>query len=157
MENMEIERKFLVDTAAFDYKKYPHLELSQGYLSTAPVVRIRKEDDTYYLTYKNKNGEGIAHTEYNLPLTKEAYEHLIEKADGNIISKNRYLIPYEKYTIELDEFKAPFEGLIFAEVEFDSLEEAEAFNPPSWFKEDVTGDKRYSNAYLSTCKISLNY
>lgn len=53
---MEIERKFLIskENLPADLDAYPHHKLEQGYLSTAPVVRIRKEDDNYYLTYKSK-------------------------------------------------------------------------------------------------------
>ena len=143
----EIERKFLVKEFPADLEEYEFHELEQGYLNTAPVVRVRKEDNSYYLTYKGKGF--IEREEYNLPLTEEAYIHLVEKADGKIISKRRYLIPFGNYTIELDIFHEPFKPLIIAEVEFPSLEEANAFLPPEWFGEDVTGDYHYSNSYLS--------
>ncbi|MCR4960235.1 MAG: CYTH domain-containing protein [Lachnospiraceae bacterium] len=144
---MEIERKFLVDKDKFDYSSYPHTELVQGYLSTNPVVRVRRDGDEYYLTYK---GQGMmVREEYNLPLTRESFEHLLAKADGNIISKTRYRIPFGKYTIELDEFHEPFSPLIMAEVEFDSEEEAVAFIPPEWFGEDVTKDPAYHNSNMS--------
>ena len=68
--------------------------------------------------------------EYNLPLNKTAYEQLKSKAEGNIISKKRVLIPYHKYTIELDIFESPFALLLLAEVKFESEEEANAFTPP---------------------------
>ena len=143
----EIERKFLIKELPANLNEYPYHELEQGYLNTAPVVRVRKEDDVFYLTYK---GRGLLEREeYNLPLTKEAYDHLIEKADGNIISKRRYLIPFDGYTIELDVFKEPFKPLILAEVEFPSVDEATSFLPPDWFGEDVTEDHTYSNSYLS--------
>lgn len=147
MENTEIERKFLIKKDAFDFSAYPHKELEQGYLSTEPVVRVRKSDNEYYMTYKG--GGMMARTEYNLPLTQESYEHLIKKADGNIISKNRYLIPYKKYTIELDEFKGCFSGLLMAEVEFESIEEANSFEMPDWFLKDVTLDPEYHNSNMS--------
>jgi len=143
----EIERKFLIKKLPDRLEEYPYHVMEQGYLNTAPVVRVRKEDGDYYLTYKGKGF--IEREEYNLPLTEEAYLHLIQKADGKIIRKKRYLIPYEKYTIELDLFEEPFKPLIVAEVEFSSLEEANAFIPPEWFSEDVTGDYHYSNSYLS--------
>ena len=143
----EIERKFLVKEIPANLNEYPYHMLEQGYLSTDPVVRVRKEDDTYYLTYKGRGY--IEKEEYNLPLNEEAYRHLLAKADGNIISKKRHLIPCPPYTIELDVFEAPFAPLIIAEVEFPSLEEAKAFTPPEWFGEDVTGDYHYSNSYLS--------
>ena len=79
---MEIERKFLIskENLPANLDSYPHHNLEQGYLSTAPVVRIRKEDDNYYLTYKSKGL--MTREEYNLPLTKESYEHMRPKADG---------------------------------------------------------------------------
>ena len=84
---MEIERKFLIskENLPADLDAYPHHRLEQGYLSTAPVVRIRKEDDNYYLTYKSKGL--MTREEYNLPLTKESYEHMRPKADGILIPK----------------------------------------------------------------------
>ncbi|MBO5303808.1 MAG: CYTH domain-containing protein [Lachnospiraceae bacterium] len=145
---MEIERKFLVKELPADYETYPHKELEQGYLSTEPVVRIRKAGDTYTLTYK---GAGLmVREEYNLPLTKAAYEHLRLKTDGILIHKIRYKIPYqEKYTIELDVFLDTLAPLLLAEVEFSSEEEANQFLPPAWFGEDVTFSTQYHNSTLS--------
>lgn len=144
---MEIERKFLVDSNKFDYKVYPHKELTQGYLNTNPVVRVRREGDLFFLTYKGKGM--MIREEYNLPLNSESFSHLLSKADGTIISKTRYMIPFGKYTIELDEFHEPFAPLILAEVEFESKEEAEAFTPPEWFTEDVTQNPLYHNSNMS--------
>ena len=116
-------------------------------MNTDPVIRIRKEDDNYYMTYKGRGM--LAREEYNLPLNAESYDHLLPKCDGNVISKKRYLIPFGKYTIELDVFDAPFAPLIIAEVEFGTKEEAESFTPPAWFLEDVTYNKEYHNSNLS--------
>ena len=69
--------------------------------------------------------------------------------DGVIITKNRYLIPYGEHTIELDVFKGAHEGLIIAEVEFETKEKALAFQAPDWFAEDVTEDPSYTNSNLS--------
>ena len=149
MENYEIERKFLIKDLPENLDDYDYLLIEQGYLSTNPVVRVRKSNDDYYLTYKSKGL--MIKEEYNLPLTKESYDHLLQKADGNIITKRRYLIPYEKYTIELDIFVRPV-PLILAEVEFDSVEEANSFIMPDWFEEDVTGNAEYSNSVMSRRK-----
>lgn len=161
---MEIERKFTIKQLPENLDSYPCHHIEQAYLNIAPVVRVRKEDETYYLTYK---GSGMmAREEHNLPLNKEAYYHLRDKADGKIISKKRYLIPLsnpefraregfpappEDYalTIELDVFDAPFAPLIMAEVEFGSKEAAECFIPPTWFDEEVTYCKEYHNSYLA--------
>ncbi len=148
-EHMEIERKFLIYKLPEDLGKYPFHIIEQGYLSTEPVVRVRRSDDDYYMTYKGKGF--LSREEYNLPLTKESYEHLITKAEGNIISKKRYLIPIEgtSLTIELDIFDKPFAPLVLAEVEFETEEEAMAFIPPAWFGEDVTHDTEYHNSTMS--------
>ncbi len=145
---MEIERKFLVSDIPVDLSEYKCRIIEQGYLSTNPVVRVRKDNDEYYLTYK---GKGLmAREEYNLPLNKESYEHLLKKADGNIITKHRYEIPDNNgKIIELDIFDGVFKGTVLAEVEFDSIEEADSYTPPHWFTEDVTNNKEYHNSNMS--------
>lgn len=143
---MEIERKFRIAELP-DLTDYPFHVLEQAYLNRDPVIRIRKEDERYYMTYKGKGL--LAREEYNLPLNQESYEHLLPKADGKIIRKTRYLIPYAGRTIELDIFSEPHNGLMIAEVEFESTEAAAEFVPPEWFLEDVTYDTAYHNSNLS--------
>ena len=144
---MEIERKFLIKELPQNLERYDFHLIEQAYLCTEPVIRVRREDDNYYMTYKSKGL--LAREEYNLPLTKEAYETLKPKAEGNIISKKRILIPYNQYTIELDIFDAPFAPLILAEVEFPTIDDANAFVMPDWFQEDVTNDCKYHNSNMA--------
>lgn len=148
---MEIERKFLINTLPENLSQYPFRQLEQGYLCTEPVVRIRREDDNYYLTYKSKGL--MVREEYNLPLTQNAYRHLLPKIDGILITKKRYLIPLsEKLTIELDIFEDELAPLLLAEVEFSSEAEANNFTPPEWFGEEVTYSTQYHNSTLSQRK-----
>jgi len=164
---MEIERKFLINKLPEDIDSYPFKVIQQAYLNVDPVVRIRQENDQYYLTYKGKGM--MAREETNLALNETAYLHLLEKADGNVISKKRYLIPLkhpgfragfptppEDYSlmIELDVFDAPFAPMMMAEVEFGSTEAAEAFVPPSWFGEEVTYCKQYHNSYMAMQQLA---
>ncbi len=150
---MEIERKYLIHKLPDDLEKYSHKKIQQAYLCTNPVVRIRRQDQDYFLTYKG--GGLMVREEYNLPLNQEAYEHLLEKADGIILSKTRHLLPLtDILTIELDVFDAPYEGLWLAEVEFPTEEEANAFVPPEWFGEDVTFSSAYHNSTLSRKDLS---
>ena len=149
---MEIERKFLITELPENLTQYNTRRIEQGYLCTAPEVSIRRQDEEYYITYKSKGM--MVREEYNLPLTAEAYAHLREKTDGNLISKQRYLIPLnETLTAELDIFDAPFAPLMLAEVEFSSEEEANSFVPPAWFGEDVTFSGKYHNSYLRCLKF----
>lgn len=148
---MEIERKYKVINMPENLDSYDYHIIEQAYLTTAPTIRVRREDDAYYMTYKGCGGSNTAlsHEEYNLTLTKEAYETLRDKSDGKIITKKRVLIPYDGHTIELDLFEEPFWPLVIAEVEFESESSANAFTPPDWFGEEVTGRREYTNAYLA--------
>ena len=145
---MEIERKYLIESIPVSLGDYPHRSIEQGYLSTEPVVRVRRDGEEYVLTYKSKGF--LIREEYNLPLTKDSYEHLRKKIDGRLIQKERYRIPYtDNLTIELDIFTGELSPLVLAEVEFQDESSANNFRPPSWFGEEVTYSKRYHNSTLS--------
>lgn len=165
---MEIERKYKIDTLPGDCLSYPSSRIEQAYLCTDPVIRIRREDQTFYLTYKSKGL--LAREEYNLPLSEQAYAHLLPKADGIVLTKVRYRIPLSEartfvpgeetehgetgkgdddLTVELDIFSGAYEGLMLAEVEFPTEEMALSFVPPSWFGRDVTFSGEYQNSRLS--------
>ncbi|MCX4340997.1 MAG: CYTH domain-containing protein [Lachnospiraceae bacterium] len=168
---MEIERKFTVTKLPDDLETYPCHIIEQAYLNTDPVVRVRREDDSFYMTYKGKGL--LAREEYNLPLNEASYYHLRDKADGNVISKRRYVIPIQEPTfdmtclsfagkeidqislsVELDIFEPPFAPLVIAEVEFPDQETAEAFQMLDWFSQDVTNDPAYHNSNLSKQKFA---
>lgn len=147
---MEIERKYLIDAHMLpsDFESFPCRLIEQGYLCTEPVVRIRRDNEEYVLTYKSKGL--MIREEYNLPLTAEAYTHLKVKIDGRLISKKRYMIPLtDTLTIELDIFLSDLAPLILAEVEFPDEAVANAFTPPNWFGKDVTFSSEYHNSTLS--------
>ena len=144
---MEIERKFTVKTLPEQLDGCPCKPIEQAYLCTDPVVRVRRKGEEYWLTCKGKGF--LVREEYELPLSEEAYRHLLSKADGRVITKRRYHIPYGEYTVELDVFGGELAPLVIAEVEFPSVEAANAFVPPAWFGEDVTENPAYSNSNLS--------
>ncbi|MBR1673511.1 MAG: CYTH domain-containing protein [Eubacterium sp.] len=150
---MEIERKYLVKYLPEDLESYPHSEISQSYISTRPVIRIRRNDDRFILTVKSSGL--ISREEYELLLTEEEYTNLSKKAEGNIIEKTRYKIPEKDgLTIELDIFHGIFDRLIYAEVEFPDMEAAEKYNPPAFFGREVTNDGLYQNSSLSRMSAS---
>ena len=153
---MEIERKFLLKEVPDNLEKYPYLIIEQGYLCRGPVIRIRRQNDEYILTYKGKGH--MVREEYNLPLNKEAYEHLLPKIDGKLIKKKRYVIPLNELapsyadsalTVELDIFEGHMSGTVLAEIEFNTQEEAENFIMPDCFTEDVTANNAYHNSTMS--------
>lgn len=147
---MEIERKFLTDLNKLPFRPqdYPCRKIEQGYLCTSPVVRIRRDNEDYFLTYKSPGL--MAREEYNLPLTRQAYEHLRQKIDGRMISKTRYVIPLrDGLTLELDIFEDSLAPLVLAEIEFPDEETALSYQAPDWLGEDVTMSPLYHNSTLS--------
>lgn len=145
---MEIERKYLVKSLPENLENYEQKRIAQGYICTNPVVRIRRSNDDYFLTYK---GQGLmAREEHEFPIPAEAYEHMLPKIDGILIDKIRYMIPLdETHTAELDIFQGVLAPLRLVEVEFASIEDADNFVAPDWFGDDVTNSGEYHNSRLS--------
>lgn len=146
---MEIERKFLIKELPDNLSSYPHDELCQAYVSTSPVIRVRKKNNEYILTIKSSGM--LSRQEMEMAIDEAAFLNLKGKKEGIIIEKTRYKIPLNGgLLIELDLFHDVYEGFCMAEVEFESEEQANTFCPPSWFGEEVTYDSRFFNSKL--CK-----
>jgi len=157
----EIERKFLIDRGWADIfervflgrdgTKMPEgTSLEQGYLAMHdPSVRVRVSNDSAWITIKGVSKEG--------GLVRDEYEYAIPVADGRAIMglckktlrKVRYKVSFGGKTWEVDHFLGPLEGLWLAEVEVESTEEARNVELPPWVNTEVTGDERYTNAYLA--------
>ena len=153
---METERKFIVRRLPEGTDHYPYHIIEQAYICTNPVVRIRRQDDSFILTCKG--GGMMSREELNLPMPRSSYESLLPRTEGITITKQRFLIPLADtgiadcpLTVELDVFSGVWKGLVMAEVEFPDEETARQFTPPDWFDEEVTYDGRFHNSYLSTC------
>jgi CYTH domain-containing protein len=142
----EIERKFLVRGTA--WKTVPGTRYRQGYLSTVKerVVRVRTIDGKGFLTVKGiTRGATRLEFEYQIPAA-DATEMLDALCERPLIEKTRYRVPYGGLIWEVDEFFGENAGLVVAEVELAS--EDQAFERPDWVGEEVTGDPRYFNSNL---------
>ena len=154
---MEIERKYAVKELPENLSHYPCKIIEQGYLCHNPILRIRKSNEDYILTYKSTKGMkayteqgALMNQEVELPLTEEAYLSLKSKTEEHMVYKKRYLIPLEDGLMaELDLFEGLLSGLIMVEVEFPDEKSADSFTPPFWFGKHLSGDKRFSNYHLS--------
>ena len=160
---MEIESKFLIDDSLpFDLSSLEKKEIEQAYINRKPTIRVRKQNNRFILTVKFPteldDGEVLCNEEHETFIDEETYERLKNKRDGNVIVKTRYICPLEPFecggkeirvSAEIDVFHGVLEGLRFAEVEFPSIEAAEAFVPPVWMVRNVSSDKRYKNGHLS--------
>lgn len=146
--NYEIERKFLIKNLPENLENFTHYEIKQGYISTDPTIRLRQQDDNYILTVKSAGL--MKKEEYELDLTKDQFNRLWKKTEGNTIEKTRYVIPLNNgLKAELDVYKGFLSGFMNVEVEFPSTKEAILFDIPNWFGQEVTQDPRYSNSSLA--------
>lgn len=150
---MEIERKFLVKSLP-NLNNYQKHDISQGYISIDPVVRLRKQDSSYYLTKKSKGS--LIREEIEVEISQEVYDILLSLIQTRIIEKTRYKIPLENGLIaELDIYHNDLASLYTVEVEFKTMKEAQSFIPPNWFGEDITEDNRFKNNNLATEDLSF--
>lgn len=144
---VEIERKFLLQGDGWRGLGQPVL-LRQGYLSSHKerVVRVRIEGGQATLTIKGRTvGASRGEWEYAIPLD-EAAELLDGLCEQPLIEKYRSRIAVGPHVWEVDEFLGANAGLVVAEIELGS--EDEAFDKPDWVAEEVTSDVRYLNANL---------
>lgn len=144
----EIERKFLV-TGEYKTEAYAHSRIVQGYICSARgrTVRVRIRDGKGYLTIKGaSNASGTSRYEWEKELPLGEAEELLKLCDPGVIDKTRYLVRCGRHTFEVDEFYGENEGLVVAEVELTS--EDEAFDKPHFIGKEVTGDIRYYNSQL---------
>ncbi len=147
----EVERRFLVDRLPDDLESFPSDRLSQGYLAVDPVgtqVRLRRRG--YHTLLTIKSGRGLARAEEEFVIDGPRFERLWPATEGRRVEKTRYKLPLDGgLTLELDVFEGALEGLVMAEVEFDSVDAALAFTPPEWLRPEVTEDRRYENSRLA--------
>ena len=146
MSGFEIERKFLVRKDK-DFKSlaFSSSRIKQGYIAAkGATVRVRVRDDKGYLTIKEPSRDGgLKRYEFEKEITLEEAEHLFQVCEPGIIDKTRYLVKSGNHTFEVDEFYGLNEGLVMAEVELSS--EDEAFEKPDFIGLEVTGDHRVYN------------
>jgi CYTH domain-containing protein len=165
MKNREIERKFLVKDLP-DLEKRNYEDITQGYLDyntdSNYITRLRQIlymshtgqmlGEDYFFTVK---GVGLKdREEREAQIWRGVFSTFWSICGDNVVHKHRYHIPSEdsKHTVHLDIYKNELSGFVTAEVEFETHEECDAYKPESWFAEEVTDDKRYTNVHLAIDK-----
>ncbi|MBO7146060.1 MAG: CYTH domain-containing protein [Salinivirgaceae bacterium] len=149
MEYTEIERKFLVKSE-FRHLATAEYKICQGYLAADPqrTVRVRIKGDKGYLTIKGAStADGLSRFEWEKEIAANEAEMLLKLCLPGAIEKTRYIVPFGCLTFEVDEFFGENAGLVMAEVELESA--TQQVSLPEWLGQEVTGDKRYYNSYLS--------
>lgn len=146
----ETERKFLVLSDDFKTEAVTQHRIVQGYLNSDPerTVRVRIKGGKGFITIKGKGNEsGTTRMEWEKEIAVNDAEQLLKLCEKGSIDKIRYEIPFGRHIYEVDTFFGENNGLIIAEIEL--KDENESFEKPKWLGQEVTGDKRYYNAYLS--------
>ena len=147
---VERERKFLIDAIPTDLDLSDRVEIRQGYLVADDSASVRVRDAGHHgRTLTVKAGRGAERTELEWAIGNDQFEAAWPHTVGRRVVKTRHRIPHGTHLIELDVFAEDLDGLVFAEVEFDSVESLAEFEPPAWFGREVTDDGRYTNASLS--------
>lgn len=147
---IEIERKFLVKSEEYKNSSFEKNEIAQGYLNSNPdrTVRVRVKGNQGYLTIKGKGNEtGMSRLEWEKEIPVDEARTLMNICESGVITKIRYEIKFGNHVYEVDEFFGENEGLVIAEIELES--EDEAFEKPDWLGEEVTNNEKYYNSYLS--------
>lgn len=154
--NLEIERKFLVKNDTFKLVSQSKKQIKQGFLNSSKdrVVRVRTIGEKGVLTIKGPSKDGMSRFEWEKEISKEDATELFMLCEPGIIDKTRYFHQLdENITVEIDEFYGENKGLVLAEVEL--IDKNQTFNSPDYLGEEVTGNKKYYNAYLSNHPFKL--
>ena len=150
LKMVEIERKYLVTSLNFKEEAFAKNDIAQGYLNSNPerTVRIRIKGEKGFITIKGISSEsGVSRMEWEREIPVDDAKKLLALCEKGAIEKTRYEVKSGKHIVEIDEFHGENEGLIMAEIELQ--DENEAIEKPKWLGDEVTGDKRYYNSYLS--------
>ena len=146
----EIERKFLVLNDDYKSQAYQVMDIEQGYILRNPdkSVRIRLKAEQAFITIKGAGTpDGTTRFEWEKNISIEEAHALMQLCEPGAIIKKRYYIKYHDHIFEVDEFFGHHKGLVIAEVELNSPDES--VDLPAWIGQEVTGDIRYYNSYLS--------
>lgn len=151
----EIERKFLV-CGEYKHLATSHSHIVQAYMKTEPgvTVRVRRRDDEYFLTIKGPStSNGLSRFEFERQIEPSEGISLLQLCTCGRVEKIRWLVPDGLHTVEVDEFLGDNSPLVMAEIELHSEDD----NPvlPSFLGKELTGDRRFSNKYLTNNPFSL--
>ncbi len=155
-DDKEIERKWLIKKEDIPYdlndSNVQKFEIKQTYICFDPEMRVRdyNNGESFEFTIKNNmTVDGMIRDEINIDITKEQYDNLVIKQEGNTINKTRYQLYDDGQIIALDIFHGDLDGLAYMEIEFKTEDESNNYKEPNWVIKDVTSDINYKNGHLA--------
>ena len=146
----EIERKFLLPSLPADRLQGPGERIEQGYVAIDATAEVRVRRRGRQSTLTVKSAPARTRIEEEIEIDEARFASLWELTAGRRVVKTRYLLEHGGATIEIDEYHDALSGLVTAEVEFPTEPASDAFDPPPWLGQEITGDRRYANQTLAT-------
>lgn len=148
----EIERKFLIEEIGQGVVFFEDKQIHQTYISIKDDeelrVRMEVENDKKSFSMTYKKGIGLSREENDFQIGEKMYYDLTDNVNEKTLIKNRRATMFGQYSVTLDTYGPEFNGMVTAEVEFETEEEANRFQAPGWFGQDVTEDETYKNKNL---------
>jgi CYTH domain-containing protein len=148
MMALEIERKFLLKNDDWRGQVSRSERLVDGLLATSRgrKVRVRLYADRATIAIKTRK-KGRIRFEYEYEIAVGDARRILETECGrNILAKTRHHVVHAGYAWEVDEYEAPLDGIVLAEVELKS--EGEEPPLPSWVGAEVTEDPAFRKTRL---------
>ena len=145
----EIERRFRINTLPKWRDAWEKQEIIQGYLKGN--TRIRKTTEGQKSTYTKtiKHGHWLVREEIESKISLKEFKASRPLVEQISLNKTRYFLPYKKNTIELNIFHENLQGLLLAEVEFESIADSKAFKIPERFGLEITEFKESTSHYVA--------
>jgi adenylate cyclase len=150
---IELERKFVLGERPRWLDETRSEGIEQAYLVVTDdgwELRVRRIGERFVLTVKHGSGE--RRVEEEVEIARDQFESLRALSDSRL-EKRRHYVDHGEVTIEVDVYADALEGLVVAEVEFESQPQADEFEPPEWLGREVTGDERYANQRLASAGL----
>lgn len=153
---MEIERRWKIAGFPENLPLLRQVHMRQGYIATAPVVRIRTDGARCVLCFKGKGT--LAREEIETDIDAETFRRLEAFIGKPLVSKDYrvYALPDgRRLEVSLVDEDLPTR-FFYAEVEFDTVEQAQAYVPPAdiGLQEEMTEDRGFSmSAYWKRTRL----
>jgi len=152
---LEIERKYLLEISSQQLIEQGIIQpqsqhrIEQTYIAmdVDQELRVRRIKDTatgnYSYTHTFKNGVGLAREEVEYEITQVIYDQVMTAFGFVPLTKDRITAKWNDVIVEIDIYDQV--DFVVVEVEFESMDAANEFVPPTWFGEEISFNKKYSN------------
>lgn len=163
VRELEIEKKYRVKRIPENLSSFDHETIEQSYLNKGGApIRLRKfikgsETRCIFSKKVRISDKGFECIEHNINLPEHIYQELLKAKEGRTLIKTRYKIPLtNKLIIDLDVFHGFFDGVCVAEIEYETVEQANHYVVPEWLGEELTNLDKLTNCYMATKANNIN-